>query len=118
MTDQLQLVDVAAVPKLTVRQARALELLTAAGHDGLHADELGARMHEEKNDRWAHPRDQRCVYCGQTGTELLHALRNKGLATYRRAKNSIPGAWIANAAPEGAAPRPSGMLADDQELPF
>lgn len=113
--DQLQLVDVAAVPKLTDRQARALELLTAAGHDGLHADELGAIVHEEKGDKWAHSRDIRYVYCGSTGNELLNALRNKGLAKYRRAKNGIPGAWIAIKLAEGATPTPRG---DAEDIPF
>lgn len=78
--EQLALVDVPAVPKLTDRQQRALDLIKAAGYDGLTSDELGARIHDRHSD------DQRCAFCGSTGLELGRALRNKGYAQQRRRK--------------------------------
>ena len=75
--DQLTLVDVPAVPKLTERQQRALDLLEQAGYDGLTSDDLGAKMHQ-------HGDDDRCQFCGSTGNELGRALRSKGLVQQRR----------------------------------
>lgn len=76
--EQLALVDVPAVPKLTERQQRALEHITVAGWAGLSSDELGAKMHDRHSD------DDRCAFCGSTGNELGRALRTKGLAVQRR----------------------------------
>jgi hypothetical protein len=111
---QLALVDVAPSPSLTPRQARALELLTAAGSTGLHADELGALLHEEYKK---HGRDERCVYCAMNGQSILKALRAKGLARYRRGTPAMPGFWQATGA-ERAAVAARGMLRDDQPIPF
>lgn len=77
MTDQLQLVDVPATPRLTERQQRALKLLEEAGYDGLASDELGAHFHR-------HTADERCEWCGSTGFELGQALRREGKAQQRR----------------------------------
>lgn len=76
--DQLALLDVPTVPKLTDRQQRAHDAIAAAGYDGLTSDELGAHMHDR------HPDDDRCQFCGSTGNELGRALRSKGLVQQRR----------------------------------
>ena len=75
--DQLLLVDVPAIPKLTDRQQRAHRLLEEAGCDGLSSDELGAHFH-------THTADERCEWCGTTGFELGQALRREGVAKQRR----------------------------------
>ena len=79
--NQRTLVDVPATPKLTPKQAKALEFLRDAGQDGVTPDELGALMHA-----WglSHPADERCQFCRSRGSELLRALRKKGVARQRR----------------------------------
>jgi hypothetical protein len=64
---------------LTERQQRALELIRAAGYDGLRSDELGAAIHQPK-----HGLNDRCDFCLSTGQELGDALRRKQLAQQRR----------------------------------
>jgi hypothetical protein len=108
VTDQLQLVDVPAVPKLTDRQQAALRLITAAGWDGLTSDELGAHFHR-------HDPDDRCQWCGATGLELGRALRAKGLARQRR--RQAPGGdhyMVWTVAGDLRKPHP----ADTTEIPF
>jgi hypothetical protein len=77
--EQLALVDVPAVPKLTPRQQRGYDAIQAAGWDGLTSDEVGARVHE-------HQDDDRCIYCGTAGAEVGRSLRAKKLAQQRRRK--------------------------------
>lgn len=111
MNGQLQLVDTPVEPKLTPRQARALEHVHAAGAAGIHPDELGALLHAEYRK---HGVDERCHFCGATGISILKALRKKGLAKYRRGTVDRPGYWY----PVGAAKRdemPPGMT---DEIPF
>lgn len=112
MTGQLTLIEVPAVPSLTPRQTRALELVRTAGVDGIHADELGAALHAEYRK---HGADRRCRFCGKTGQDILGALKRKGLVRYRRGKGGLAGFWQATDAPERA---PRGMLADSEALPF
>lgn len=113
---QLALIDTPTVPKLTVRQQRVLELVRQAGPDGVHADEIGAALHEEREGRWQHSRDDRCLYCASTGKEVLGALKKKGLVRYRRARSGMPGYWQAVDATDT---RPlTGMLAATEPLPF
>lgn len=93
MTEQqLALVDVPAVPDLTPRQQHALELVQAAGANGMHADELGALLHAEYRK---HGADERCTWCGSTGNSILKALRKKRLVRYRRGTPARPGYWEA-----------------------
>lgn len=112
---QLALVDLPVAPKVTPRQARALELVTAAGSLGIHADELGAHLHAEYGK---HRAEARCMFCGQTGQSILVALKKKGLVRYRRGNQARPGYWQAVDAPEAAVPTPAGMLADTEPIPF
>lgn len=93
MTEQLALVEIPAEPKLTGRQEMALAALEHAAHDGLATDEVGALLHASRS---IHGTDTRCVYCAQTGREVLEALKAKGLARYRRANHakSLHGAWL------------------------
>lgn len=95
MSEQLALVDVPAVPLLTPRQQRALDIVTAAGAAGIHADELGAALHAEYKK---HSPSARCVWCGSTGQSILVALRKKGLVRYRRGTPAVPGHWQATGA--------------------
>lgn len=97
MTDQLTLVDVHVEPSLTPRQARALELVTATGQAGIHADELGAQLHA---DYRKHDAQARCRWCGASGMSFLKALRRKGLVRYRRGNAQRPGFWQAIGARE------------------
>lgn len=85
MSEQLAIpeVQVEPKPKLTDRQALALATLQAAGLDGLHADEVGALLHEQKQGRWAHGREERCAWCGGDGLAMLRRLRELGHARYR-----------------------------------
>jgi hypothetical protein len=64
---------------LTDRQQRALDLIRAAGWDGLRSDELGAALHAGK-----HPLNQPCDFCLTAGQQAGDALRRKGLAQQRR----------------------------------
>ena len=50
-----------------------------------------------------------------TAKEGLKALAKKELVTYRRAKGARPGVWVAVGVTEEP---PSGMLRDDQPIPF
>lgn len=97
MSEQLALVDVPATPTLTPRQARAVELVQAAGTTGIHADELGAQLHAEYRK---HGPEARCRFCGQTGQQILVALRKKALVRYRRGNQQRPGYWQAVGAHE------------------
>lgn len=117
VTDQLAIVDLQAEVKLTERQQRVLDLVKTAGPDGVHADEVGALLHEQKrNELYRHGRDERCQFCGHDGKALLEALKAKGLVRYRRAKEGVPGAWL----PAGKVerPHPRGMLRDDEPIGF
>lgn len=38
---------------------------------GVTADEVGAALHERLTTRWQHPADQRCLYCGDRGKQVL-----------------------------------------------
>jgi hypothetical protein len=96
MSEQLPLVEVDPEPRLTDRQQLALTALQDAGADGLHADEVGARLHEAKQTKWAHSREERCVYCAGDGLQVLRRLRELGLARYR-AKGKM---WQAVGVPE------------------
>lgn len=93
MTGQLQLVEVAAEPRLTSRQQAVLAAVQHAGIDGLDADQAGALLHW-RNDR--HGPDDRCAFCGRDGQSILaKELRPKGLVKYRRAKGLLAAGWIA-----------------------
>ena len=93
MSEQLALIaQPPAPPKLTPRQQRALELVTQAGADGIHADELGAALHAEYRK---HTVEARCMWCGQTGQSILKALKAKGLVRYRRGNAQRAGYWQA-----------------------
>ena len=76
MTDHL--FDLPADPRLTARQQRALDLIEAAGWDGLRTDELGAALHHPK-----HGLNERCGWCSSAGNEAGSALRSKGLVERR-----------------------------------
>lgn len=106
-TEQLALVEIAAAPKLTDRQAAVLQAVQAAGLDGLHADEAGAVAHALKEGRWRHGRDERCAFCGSDGNAILRRLRTLGLVKYR-----LRTGWVAVGA---AKPDPPGMT---NEIPF
>jgi hypothetical protein len=77
MTEALQLFPLP--PHLTDRQQRALDAITAAGHDGLTSDELGEALHQ-------HGGDTLCEWCGSAGHEVGTALRAKALVKQRRRK--------------------------------
>lgn len=98
MTEQLALLP----PKLTDRQARALGILRAAGPDGMTGEDLGTEF--GASFRWAK----------STGLELARALKRKGYV--RQARGGI---YVAlDAEPAKAQDVPSGMLRDDEEIPF
>lgn len=86
----------AGEPKpLTERQQFTLDLVTAAGRQGLNSDDVGAAWcaHRGKHDT-----DERCQWCGVAGREVLRALRRRGLVRSRRT-----GEWYAtNLPPETA----------------
>jgi hypothetical protein len=86
-------------PRLTDRQAYALDLTRAAGPEGLPADELGALLCEI---RGRHPAGGRCEWDAQNGLHVLRALREKGLVRYRAKMK----AWVA-----------TGDLPDPEESP-
>lgn len=98
MTEQLELVEKG--PKLTERQQRALDLITAAGREGLNGEELGDQLQ-------AHP-----LYRRKTGHEVGQALKRKGLVAERKGKR-----YVAVNLPVSSQ-SPAGMLADDEEIPF
>lgn len=109
-------VQVESKPKLTDRQALALAALQAADHAGLHADEVGALLHEQKQGRWGHSREERCAWCGGDGLAMLRRLRELGHARYRAKLKAwqatelplepevVPEAW------DGLGPVPYGVI--------
>jgi len=105
----------AAEPKLSAAQRLILDALRQAGAAGLHADECGALAHSRAEGRSRHGAEERCLYCGQRGMQLLRALRSKGLARYRRGSAQAPGYWQACSYERE---RPRGMLPDSEPLPF
>ncbi len=58
----------AADGQLTDRQQFTLQLVTAAGHQGIHADQAGAAWCAH---RGKHHIDERCQWCGISGREVL-----------------------------------------------
>lgn len=115
MSEQLALLEQPVVePKLTDRQAAVHALLTRAGREGITADEAGATAHGLKK-QGAHGPDDRCVYCAQDGKQTLEALKAKGLARYRRARNGTPGAWFPTGATE---PEPAPTISEEDEFGY
>lgn len=112
MTEQLVLIPPPA-PRLTDKQQALLDAVTQAGSEGLDAAEGGAVLHALKEEsRWAHTRQERCVYCGRDGNQYLRRLRVLGHVRYA-GKLKV---WVAVGV-EAAEPV-SGMLRDDQPIPF
>lgn len=112
MNTQLALIAVDPTPVLTERQQAVYTALTAAGHEGLDADQAGAIAHELKEGRWQHGRDERCNYCGREGQQILVRLREYGLARYRRRKGQLAGVWLTTGS---AAAPPSRSFGDFPE---
>lgn len=77
------------------------------------ADECGAIAHSLKDKR-SHSPDTRCDWCGKQGRQILDALVAKGLARRRRGG----GQYVYVPAGKAPRPRPTGMLADDEPIPF
>lgn len=115
MTDQLALLELPVAPKLTWRQQAVLDAVTRAHPESLESSEAGAILHEMKEGRWRHSRDDRCRFCGQDGKAVLEALRTKGLVTYRRRKGLEDGGWVLAGCQR---PAPRGMLAATDPIPF
>lgn len=88
------------------RQRRILQLLQAAGHDGLDTDQAGAVLHA---DRGKHPPDERCAFCGDDGRQVLLRLAELGLAVKERR-----GPWRAteHATPTVTGPQPGDLPED------
>lgn len=111
---QLTLVEAPAEPKLTARQQAVLEIVRAAGIDGVDAADAGALAHTMKER--PHGLDQRCEFCGKDGQRILGRLREFGLVTYRRKSATLPGAWISaefkGARPERVISVPYGEFPD------
>lgn len=103
MNGQLTLIP--TEPRLTDRQAFALNHVLHAGPDGVTADEIGALWCAQKG---IHSPDDRCVHDGQSGQQLLRSLEAKGLVRYRRARGQRPGGWFAT----GTDPEPDTAAAD------
>jgi hypothetical protein len=80
MSDRL--FDLSEQPRLTDRQKRALDLIDAAGWDGLRTDELGAALHHPR-----HELNDRCSFCVSAGNEVGSALRRKGLVQQHRRRD-------------------------------
>lgn len=98
-------------PKLTEKQQALLDAVTAAGQDGLSAAEAGAVLHSLKEEsRWAHSRDDRCVYCPRDGNVYLRRLRQLGWVRYS-GKLKV---WLSIAQPQDDGLLP-GMSA---EIPY
>lgn len=66
---------------LTERQRQVLELVAAAGKDGVIANDVGAMLHEL---RGRHPSDYRCGYCRDDGKDALRVLQKRKLVVRRR----------------------------------
>lgn len=81
MTDQLFTEPMPAVQPLPPNQDTVMRLLNRHLPQGITGDEAGAAVHAQ---RGKHPADERCVFCGQDGKQVLRALARKGLATGRR----------------------------------
>ncbi len=111
--DQLPLIELPALPKLTAQQQLVLDKLREAGADGLHADEAGAFAHSIMESRWRHSEQERCQFCGARGLQILKRLRQLGLARYRGRMR----VWQAVGTPEPEL-QPRGMLPDSEPLPF
>lgn len=111
---QLSLVEIPTVPTLTPRQARALEIVQQHPA-GIHADELGAILHEEHH---RHSRDQRCQFDGANGNSILKALRKKGLVRYRRGRDFTAGHWEATTPAAQPEPEPAGEWDGTLPVPY
>ena len=85
---QIPLVEVDPAVKLTPQQTLVLEQLKRAEADGLHADEAGAWAHSIMESKWRHSPEERCLFCTKRGLQILHRLREHGLARYR-AKSKV-----------------------------
>jgi hypothetical protein len=88
MTDQLNLGgDMPTPPErpLTDRQQHALHIISQAGWQGITSDELGAHLHQyrQENGGKGHTTDHRCDWCSHEGQEAGKALHTRGLI-YRR----------------------------------
>jgi hypothetical protein len=79
MTGQLALIE--KPPRLTAKQAFALELVTAAGPDGVTAEEVGAAWHAHKGK---HPADRYCDWCFDAGRSVLRSKAVAPLVIRRR----------------------------------
>ena len=116
MAEQLALIEIEQEIRLTDRQQHALEDVKHAGPDGVDADQIGANWCALKG---IHDAGTRCAYDGKSGRQVLDSLAAKGLVTYRKASRAkeIPRGWVLTGtqAPEREL---TGMLADDQELPY
>lgn len=71
----------AAEKPLTQRQQQVLELVIAAGRDGVLASDVGAMLHER---RGRHPADLFCGFCSDDGKDALRALQRRKLVVRRR----------------------------------
>ena len=102
---------------LTARQELALAFVRRHGTAmPVTNDELGAVLHEERRRRGGkgHGADTRCAYCADEGRDMGARLRDLGLIV-RAADGSGWRPSSEDAKPEA---RPSGMLPDDEPLPF
>lgn len=72
-------------PRLTENQEHALNAVRSTP-GGILADELGANIHERRltDGHVGHTAVSRCPYCHRDGTQMLQALKKKGLVTRRR----------------------------------
>lgn len=103
-------------PELTDRQQHALEFVRRSGRAGASVDEVGAAWCAH---RGKHSDDTRCEWDGQSGRDVLKALRKKGKVKSRR-----DGSWYALEGvvePELATAAPKLYLRDDGtegDIPF
>jgi hypothetical protein len=98
-------------PRLTERQAFALALVRSRT-EPIDGAELGAALHELRraNGGRGHDRDARCRFCGDEGRDMAAALMRKGLVA------RAPAGGFVEVFADGTIA--SGMLGDDEELPF
>lgn len=116
--EQIELLAVTPTALPPPQQA-VYDALHSCGHEGLSADEAGAIAHATKTSQWAHSPDDRCTYCARDGHAILRALEAKGLTAYRRKRRNVPGGWILTGQTDSTpALAPSGMLRDDEEIPY
>lgn len=66
---------------LTERQQQVLDLVAAAGRDGVLAADVGAMLHELRR---RHPSDHHCGYCHDDGKDALRPLQKRKLVVRRR----------------------------------